>query len=754
MSSPKQLEGEVDHSFFDSDCDASDTKPEEPVQDETKDRNSTKEEHPDQLESSEITRGVKETESTNEEHPDQPESSKITREIKESESTNEERPNQPESSKITKEVEEPESLKEGSEETENPECGIELLEKEMSGLEVQRGFMDDSECKEDSVQKDEATCEKEDSDTLSRKSSPLAHSEMSLIRGSQADVSSSICSSPSSSAAEEDVVFKNKEKSHHRREPATKSPGKFRTRSSSSSSSRERSTTSSAKLSNTESTLSPRRQPRPRSFNRKQRPRTSEIANSDDTVTDVTPLSSPDINPPLSFDLALPTSSESPLPKDTPGTTSARQLDPNAAGRKRSGRYHSPTHLAMLTDRQSSLSPWQQPRERSVSQEQRSRTSEPTDSDTVTGVTALSTPKQSLCKTPPTTTKSTKSKQSVRKTPPTTTKSTKSKQSVRNAPPTTTKSTKSKQSFHKAPSTTTKVTKSTKSTLSKDTSGTTNARQFEPNTARRKRSGRYHSPTHLALLSDRKASSSLWLQPRQRSVSQKQRPKTSEPTDSCDPVTVVTPVSTPKQPSRKAPPTTTKSPISTKSIKSTKSTKTTLPKGTLGTPRQLDVKTDEEKRSAVPSGHRKMDRVLHVSTPGSTSVSSSRKSSATQRHKNYSFSTDEVRRIERENQRLVRELSHSSTRPLSCSTYRSYTPPFRPYHSALNRQREQRRIHQANLAFLKRLEAVKPTPGMTRIEQLTDYQRQAGYLGIPTAPFRPTSGRTTRTCNSTSQKQT
>ncbi|KAM9449677.1 cilia- and flagella-associated protein 97 isoform 2-T2 [Clarias gariepinus] len=493
MSSPKQLEGEVDHSFFDSDCDASDTKPEEPVQDETKDRNSTKEEHPDQLESSEITRGVKETESTNEEHPDQPESSKITREIKESESTNEERPNQPESSKITKEVEEPESLKEGSEETENPECGIELLEKEMSGLEVQRGFMDDSECKEDSVQKDEATCEKEDSDTLSRKSSPLAHSEMSLIRGSQADVSSSICSSPSSSAAEEDVVFKNKEKSHHRREPATKSPGKFRTRSSSSSSSRERSTTSSAKLSNTESTLSPRRQPRPRSFNRKQRPRTSEIANSDDTVTDVTPLSSPDINPPLSFDLALPTSSESPLPKDTPGTTSARQLDPNAAGRK---------------------------------------------------------------------------------------------------------------------------------------------------------------------------------------------------------------------------------------------------------------------RSAVPSGHRKMDRVLHVSTPGSTSVSSSRKSSATQRHKNYSFSTDEVRRIERENQRLVRELSHSSTRPLSCSTYRSYTPPFRPYHSALNRQREQRRIHQANLAFLKRLEAVKPTPGMTRIEQLTDYQRQAGYLGIPTAPFRPTSGRTTRTCNSTSQKQT
>jgi len=31
-------------------------------------------------------------------------------------------------------------------------------------------------------------------------------------------------------------------------------------------------------------------------------------------------------------------------------------------------------------------------------------------------------------------------------------------------------------------------------------------------------------------------------------------------------------------------------------------------------------------------------------------------------------------------------------------------------------------------AFLKRLEAVKPTPGMRRSEQLMDYQRQMSYL--------------------------
>lgn len=32
-------------------------------------------------------------------------------------------------------------------------------------------------------------------------------------------------------------------------------------------------------------------------------------------------------------------------------------------------------------------------------------------------------------------------------------------------------------------------------------------------------------------------------------------------------------------------------------------------------------------------------------------------------------------------------------------------------------------------AFLKRLEAVKPTPGMRRNEQLLDYQRQMSYMG-------------------------
>ncbi|XP_042341444.1 cilia- and flagella-associated protein 97 isoform X2 [Plectropomus leopardus] len=105
--------------------------------------------------------------------------------------------------------------------------------------------------------------------------------------------------------------------------------------------------------------------------------------------------------------------------------------------------------------------------------------------------------------------------------------------------------------------------------------------------------------------------------------------------------------------------------------------------------------------------------------------------------KNYSFTNDEVQRIDRENQRLLRELSRHSpgSRPGSQTRKKTHltnkSPHIRLSHSALNRQREQQRIERENLAFLKRLESVKPTPGLKRSEQLQDYQRHAGYLGGP-----------------------
>ncbi|XP_004428799.1 PREDICTED: cilia- and flagella-associated protein 97 isoform X2 [Ceratotherium simum simum] len=98
--------------------------------------------------------------------------------------------------------------------------------------------------------------------------------------------------------------------------------------------------------------------------------------------------------------------------------------------------------------------------------------------------------------------------------------------------------------------------------------------------------------------------------------------------------------------------------------------------------------------------------------------------------KNYSFTREEVRQIDRENQRLLKELSRQAEKPGSKSMIprRSIGHPPKLYHSALNRQREQQRIERENLALLKRLEAVKPTVGMKRSEQLMDYHRNMGYL--------------------------
>ncbi|KAJ8416533.1 hypothetical protein AAFF_G00358210 [Aldrovandia affinis] len=103
--------------------------------------------------------------------------------------------------------------------------------------------------------------------------------------------------------------------------------------------------------------------------------------------------------------------------------------------------------------------------------------------------------------------------------------------------------------------------------------------------------------------------------------------------------------------------------------------------------------------------------------------------------KNYSFSNEEVGRINRENHRLLRELTRRTPRPKSAAPKKPTSPPVRLYHSALNRQREQQRIERENMAFLKRLESAKPTTGMRRAEQLSDYQRQASYLGT-TSPSK------------------
>ncbi|KAM5264475.1 cilia- and flagella-associated protein 97 isoform 2-T2 [Ctenodactylus gundi] len=127
--------------------------------------------------------------------------------------------------------------------------------------------------------------------------------------------------------------------------------------------------------------------------------------------------------------------------------------------------------------------------------------------------------------------------------------------------------------------------------------------------------------------------------------------------------------------------------------------------------------------------------------------------------KNYSFTREEVRQIDRENQRLLKELSRQAEKPGSKSTIprRSVDHPPKLYHSALNRQREQQRIERENLALLKRLEAVKPTVGMKRSEQLMDYHRNMSYLNpaLSSRRVRSTLGqysplRASRTSSATS----
>ncbi|XP_069487609.1 cilia- and flagella-associated protein 97 [Ambystoma mexicanum] len=109
------------------------------------------------------------------------------------------------------------------------------------------------------------------------------------------------------------------------------------------------------------------------------------------------------------------------------------------------------------------------------------------------------------------------------------------------------------------------------------------------------------------------------------------------------------------------------------------------------------------------------------------------------RSKNYSFTNEEVRHIERENQRLLKELSRQASKPRSKSITpkKSSGPPPKLYHTTINRQREQLRIERDNMALLKRLESIKPTVGMKRSEQLMDYQRQVGYLGSSATSPRP-----------------
>lgn len=139
---------------------------------------------------------------------------------------------------------------------------------------------------------------------------------------------------------------------------------------------------------------------------------------------------------------------------------------------------------------------------------------------------------------------------------------------------------------------------------------------------------------------------------------------------------------------------------------------------------------------------------------------------ANHNRRNMSFSNNQLREIEMENQRLFKELSKKTPRSrpssaASTSTSRSRfsvkssassrvstassgrrsrnqsaTPKL--YHSAVNRANIQRQIERENMQILKRLQSAKATPGLQRSKQLRDYHQQTKYMGsgLPVRPKR------------------
>ncbi|XP_046555831.1 cilia- and flagella-associated protein 97-like [Haliotis rubra] len=101
---------------------------------------------------------------------------------------------------------------------------------------------------------------------------------------------------------------------------------------------------------------------------------------------------------------------------------------------------------------------------------------------------------------------------------------------------------------------------------------------------------------------------------------------------------------------------------------------------------------------------------------------------------NYTFTDDRTKLIEKENQRLLREIMKhvAEQRDPHQMKRADPTPVRRVTASAINRQRQQKRIESDNLQFLRRLQKVKPTRGMSRDDQINHYQHTMLY-GVPIA---------------------
>ncbi|EDO34616.1 predicted protein [Nematostella vectensis] len=176
---------------------------------------------------------------------------------------------------------------------------------------------------------------------------------------------------------------------------------------------------------------------------------------------------------------------------------------------------------------------------------------------------------------------------------------------------------------------------------------------------------------------------------------------------------------------------------------------------------KLDQKTESERDPAGtrPSNHHTTSQSFNETRDfdqrSTTSSSRSRPRSAVkfneskmpapQERKNLSFSNLQVSDIDRENQRLLRQITKAKgrVRPRSAvySAQRVFTEPLRVQTaSEVNRTRFQRRVDAENQQILQRLQAVRPTKSLCK-DQLSKEAVAQKQFCLNASKTRPSSSR-------------
>ncbi|XP_015920441.1 cilia- and flagella-associated protein 97 [Parasteatoda tepidariorum] len=107
--------------------------------------------------------------------------------------------------------------------------------------------------------------------------------------------------------------------------------------------------------------------------------------------------------------------------------------------------------------------------------------------------------------------------------------------------------------------------------------------------------------------------------------------------------------------------------------------------------------------------------------------------------KNLSFTNEEVRRIDNDNQILLKKIIAQQNRVTSLGN----SSPRVSSSATVNRHKQQRQIELDNLALLKRLESAKPSRDLNRLHLLQDYDRRSSGV------LSRASSRSSYPCSST-----